>query len=177
VRKWNPVSPRLQRMRIWRHGDRKWNPLNDGQIPNLRVVRVALGTGSNPRRANRRASRSGPRELISHPKNPTSPHDSQHTHTWKRFSTSALHAASRMYRSRSKRSAGSRCWSPLYAASHASSCACVPVVRRRLSRRCGGVFVQRWRMEATPCFHSCASAPAPTPEARHQGHSALLLGG
>jgi hypothetical protein len=37
-------------------GDRKWS-LNDGQIPNTRVVRVALGTGYDRVQRNRRASR------------------------------------------------------------------------------------------------------------------------
>ena len=37
-------------------GDRKW-PLNDGQIPIFRGVRVALGTGSNRVEGNRRTSR------------------------------------------------------------------------------------------------------------------------
>jgi hypothetical protein len=45
-------------------GDRKW-PLNDGQIPNVRGVRVALGTR--------------PRELISHPKSPIQLRDVVHT--------------------------------------------------------------------------------------------------
>ena len=40
----------------WHGGDRKWS-LNDGQIPNFRVVRVALGTGYNRVEGNRRASR------------------------------------------------------------------------------------------------------------------------
>jgi hypothetical protein len=43
-------------------GDRKWS-LKEAQRPNLRVVRVALGTGYNRGEGNRR-----PRELISHPK-------------------------------------------------------------------------------------------------------------
>jgi hypothetical protein len=43
--------------RVW-HGAREWS-LNDGQISNTRVVRVALDTGYNPREGNRRASRNG----------------------------------------------------------------------------------------------------------------------
>ena len=39
-------------------GDRKW-PLNDGQIPHVRGVRAALGTGYNRVEGNRRASRNG----------------------------------------------------------------------------------------------------------------------
>jgi hypothetical protein len=39
-------------------GDRNW-PLNDGQIPNFRVVRVALCTGYSRVEGNRRASRNG----------------------------------------------------------------------------------------------------------------------
>jgi hypothetical protein len=39
-------------------GDREWS-LNDGQIPNPNVVRVALGTGYNRVEGNRRASRNG----------------------------------------------------------------------------------------------------------------------
>jgi hypothetical protein len=46
-------------------GDRKWS-LKEAQRPNLRVVRVALGTGYNRGEGNRR-----PRELISHPKSLT----------------------------------------------------------------------------------------------------------
>jgi hypothetical protein len=38
---------------------RKW-PLNDGQIPNPNVARVALGTGYQRVEGNRRASRNGP---------------------------------------------------------------------------------------------------------------------
>jgi hypothetical protein len=43
--------------RVW-HGDREWS-LNDGQIPNPNVVRVALGT-VYPEKGNWRASRAGP---------------------------------------------------------------------------------------------------------------------
>jgi hypothetical protein len=39
--------------------DRKWS-LNDGQIPNPNVVRVASGTGYHRVEGNRRASRNGP---------------------------------------------------------------------------------------------------------------------
>jgi hypothetical protein len=39
-------------------GDREW-PLNEGQIPHFRVVRVALGMGYNRVEGNRRASRNG----------------------------------------------------------------------------------------------------------------------
>jgi hypothetical protein len=41
--------------------DREW-PLNDGQIPNPNVARVAPGTGYHRVEGNRRASRNGPRE-------------------------------------------------------------------------------------------------------------------
>jgi hypothetical protein len=41
--------------------------LNEGQIPNVRVVRVALGAGYIPGEGTRRAWRNGPRELICHP--------------------------------------------------------------------------------------------------------------
>jgi hypothetical protein len=39
-------------------GDRKW-PLNDGQIPNVRGVRVPVSTRYTPVEGNRRASRNG----------------------------------------------------------------------------------------------------------------------
>jgi hypothetical protein len=51
-------------------GDRK-RPLNDGQTPNVRVVRVHVGTGYNRGEGNRRASRSGRVSDLSHPKPPT----------------------------------------------------------------------------------------------------------
>jgi hypothetical protein len=40
-------------------GDREWS-LNDGRIPNVRVVRVHASTGHNREEGNRRASRNGP---------------------------------------------------------------------------------------------------------------------
>jgi hypothetical protein len=49
--------------------------MNDGQIPNVRAVRVALGTGYNRVERNRRASRNG-RVSCSPPRNP-SRYDSQ----------------------------------------------------------------------------------------------------
>jgi hypothetical protein len=48
-------------------GDRE-RPLNDGQIPNPNVVRVATGTGYHRVEGNRRASRNGPRERSLTPK-------------------------------------------------------------------------------------------------------------
>ena len=42
----------------WHGGDRK-RPLNDGQIPNFRVVRVHVIAGYNRVEGNRRASRTG----------------------------------------------------------------------------------------------------------------------
>jgi hypothetical protein len=65
--RWAPPSPAssrhvafiqhsaMQQLRIGRIG---W-PLNDGQIPNFRGVRVAHGTSYNPGEGNRRASRNG----------------------------------------------------------------------------------------------------------------------
>ena len=44
----------------------KW-PSNDGNIPRVRIVRVAFGTGCNTGEGNRRASRKRPRELVSPP--------------------------------------------------------------------------------------------------------------
>jgi hypothetical protein len=44
--------------RVCARGDIKWS-LNDGQIPNSRGVRVALGTGYDRVEGNRRASRNG----------------------------------------------------------------------------------------------------------------------
>ena len=41
------------------HGATENGPLNDGQIPNFRGVRVALGTGCDRAEGNRRASRNG----------------------------------------------------------------------------------------------------------------------
>jgi hypothetical protein len=46
-----------------RFGTGRQKPLNEGQIPNLRGVRVALGTGYDPGEGNRRAARNG---LVSH---------------------------------------------------------------------------------------------------------------
>jgi hypothetical protein len=42
----------------WARGDRNWS-LSDGQRPDLRVVRVPLGTGYNRVEGNRRALRNG----------------------------------------------------------------------------------------------------------------------
>jgi hypothetical protein len=62
IRRGQPNSPsvRPERLRIVMLGfarrDRKWS-LNDGQIPNFHVVRVALGKGYNRVEGNRRASR------------------------------------------------------------------------------------------------------------------------
>jgi hypothetical protein len=47
--------------KVW-HGATENGPLNDGQIPNPDVVRVAPGTGYRRVARNRRASRNGPRE-------------------------------------------------------------------------------------------------------------------
>ena len=47
-------------------------PLNDGQIPNVRVARVTLGTGYTPGEVNRWASRNG-RVSDLPPEIPTSP--------------------------------------------------------------------------------------------------------
>ena len=54
-------SASIQRCKSWRKkgGDREWS-LNDGQIANPNVVRVALGTGYHRVEGNRRASRNGP---------------------------------------------------------------------------------------------------------------------
>jgi hypothetical protein len=61
-----PVPPRpaaMQKLRIvtlgFGTGRQKW-PLNDGQIPNSNILRVALGTGHNRVEGNRRASRNDP---------------------------------------------------------------------------------------------------------------------
>jgi hypothetical protein len=43
---------------VWARGDRN-RSLNDGRIPNVRVVRAHASTGYNPVEANRRASRNG----------------------------------------------------------------------------------------------------------------------
>jgi hypothetical protein len=50
---------------VWARGDREWS-LNDGQLPNFRAVRVALGTGYNRVEGNRQASRNGP-VSVAHP--------------------------------------------------------------------------------------------------------------
>jgi hypothetical protein len=59
----------------------KW-PLNDGQIPNPNVVRVALGTGYHRVEGNRRASRNG-RVSDLPPETPIH-YDSQLVHRWMR---------------------------------------------------------------------------------------------
>jgi hypothetical protein len=57
-----PFGAAMTKLRIVAHrfgaGDRNW-PLNDLQITDVRVVRVALGVGHNPGEGNRRASRIG----------------------------------------------------------------------------------------------------------------------
>jgi hypothetical protein len=61
-----PSAPRRQSASV----TKKW-PLNEGQIPHSRVVRVALGARYNRVEGNRRASRNGLVSLSLTPKIPT----------------------------------------------------------------------------------------------------------